>query len=98
MSNKPNIVCIIMDDTNFNNIGCYGGKVLTPNLDKIAKQGVKFTQAYCTASVCTASREGLLTGRLPLRSGMCIDLSRVLFPDSSGGLPEKVPTDQSSES
>ena len=60
---KPNIICIISDDTDFSYLGCYGGKVLTPNIDNIAEKGVKFTRHYTSTSVCTPSRYNYLTGR-----------------------------------
>jgi arylsulfatase A-like enzyme len=53
----------------------------------MAAEGIKLTQFYAAACVCTPSRAALLTGRLPQRSGMCSDTRRVLFPDSTGGLP-----------
>lgn len=68
MTNKrPNIVCLIMDDTDFANIGCYGGDVLTPNLDRIANEGMKFNQFTCSASVCTPSRYSYMSGHHPGR-------------------------------
>jgi len=69
-------------------LGVFGHpSIHTPNLDAMAHEGQKWTNFYAAASVCTPSRAGILTGRLPIRSGMCSDKSRVLFPDSSGGLP-----------
>ncbi len=64
---RPNIVCVIMDDTDFSNLGCYGGEVLTPNLDRIAAEGMKFTQFTCSSSVCTPSRYSYMTGHHPGR-------------------------------
>ncbi len=61
--------------------------IKTPHLDELAHQGQKWTNFYSGAPVCTPSRAALLTGRLPIRSGMCSDKRRVLFPDSKGGLP-----------
>ncbi len=85
---KPNIVIIFADDLGYGDLGCFGHPTIrTPNLDRMAAQGAKLTQFYSAASVCTPSRAALLTGRLPIRSGMCSDKRRVLFPNSGGGLP-----------
>lgn len=66
---RPNIILIVSDDQGFD-LGCYGkSQFLTPNLDKMATEGVKATQFYVTASVCTPSRSGLITGRYPQRNG-----------------------------
>ncbi len=84
----PNVVVILCDDLGYGDLGCYGHpSIRTPNLDRLAAEGMKFTSFYAAASVCTPSRAALLTGRLPVRSGMCSDSRRVLFPDSAGGLP-----------
>jgi len=65
---KPNIIVILTDDMGFSDIGCYGGKfVPTPNLDKMADQGIKFTQYYSASPICSASRTGILTGMVPAR-------------------------------
>jgi arylsulfatase A len=86
---KPNIVIIFCDDLGYGDIGCFGHPTIkTPNLDRMSQEGQKWTNFYSAASVCTPSRAALLTGRLPIRSGMCSDKQRVLFPDSVGGLPE----------
>jgi len=53
----------------------------------MAAEGKKLTQFYVAANVCTPSQAGLMTGRLPIRTGMCSDKRRVLFPDSAGGIP-----------
>jgi arylsulfatase A-like enzyme len=85
----PNVVVIFCDDLGYGDLGCYGHPtVRTPNLDRMAAEGMKFTDFYSAAPVCTPSRAALLTGRLPQRSGMTSDTRRVLFPDSAGGLPE----------
>lgn len=85
----PNMVIIYCDDLGYGDLGCYGHPTIrTPNLDRMAQEGMKFTQFYSAASVCTPSRAALLTGRLPVRNGMCSDRRRVLFPDSAGGLPQ----------
>lgn len=73
---RPNIVFILADDLGYGDLGCYGNKViLTPNIDKLAKEGVKFTQAYAGASVSSPSRSclmtGLHTGHTRIRGNMC---------------------------
>ena len=85
---KPNIVVIFCDDLGYGDLGVFGHpSIHTPNLDAMAHEGQKWTNFYAAASVCTPSRAGIMTGRLPIRSGMCSDKRRVLFPDSAGGLP-----------
>jgi len=85
---SPNIVVIFCDDLGYGDLACFGNPTIaTPHLDQMAAEGMKFTQFYSAAPVCTPSRAALLTGRLPLRSGMCSNKRRVLFPDSKGGLP-----------
>jgi arylsulfatase A-like enzyme len=85
---RPNFVVIFCDDLGYGDLGCFGHPTIrTPNLDRMAHQGMKFTQFYSGAEVCTPSRAALLTGRLPPRSGMCSNITRVLFPNSKGGLP-----------
>ena len=86
---KPSFVIIFADDLGYGDLACYGHPTIrTPNLDRMAAEGQRWTDFYVGASVCTPSRAALLTGRLPIRSGMCSDVRRVLFPDSSGGLPQ----------
>ena len=86
---QPNFIIIFCDDMGYGDLTCYGHPTIrTPNLDKMAAEGQKWTNFYVGASVCTPSRAALLTGRLPIRSGMCSDKRRVLFPDSAGGLPK----------
>lgn len=85
----PNFVILFADDLGYGDLGCYGHPTIrTSNLDRMATQGMRFTQFYSAACVCTPSRAALLTGRLPVRSGMCSNVRRVLFPDSTGGLPD----------
>jgi arylsulfatase A len=61
---RPNIVVILADDFGYGSLGCYGGTGLkTPNLDRLAREGRKLTQAYCPGSVCSPTRYGLVTGR-----------------------------------
>ena len=64
MSKKPNFVLILNDDMGFSDIGCYGGEVQTPNLDALARNGLRYTQFYNTARCCP-SRASLLTGLYP---------------------------------
>ncbi len=87
-SKKPNFVVIFCDDLGYGDLGCFGNPTIrTKYLDQMASEGMKFTQFYVGASVCTPSRAALLTGRLPCRSGMCSNKRRVLFPNSKGGIP-----------
>ena len=87
-SNTPNFIIIFADDLGYGDLGAYGHPTIkTPNLDKMAEEGQKWTNFYAAASVCTPIRAALLTGRLPVRNGMCSDKIRVLFPNSVHGLP-----------
>lgn len=66
---KPNVVLIFADDLGYGDVGCYGAtKLQTPNIDKLAAEGKKFTDAHSASAVCTPSRYGLLTGEYPLRA------------------------------
>ena len=86
---KPNFIVIFADDLGYGDLGVFGHPTIkTPSLDQMAFEGQKWTNFYVAAPVCTPSRAGLLTGRLPIRSGMCSDKRRVLFPNSNGGLPQ----------
>jgi arylsulfatase A len=80
---QPNIVLIFADDLGYGDLSCYGSPVnQTPNLDRLAQEGVKMTSFYVAASVCTPSRAALLTGRYPIRH-----LPGNLGPESTHGLP-----------
>src|SRR6202162_5402112 len=60
---KPNILFILSDDMGYGDIGCYGGRFApTPNLDRLAQQGVRFSQYYSVSPICSPSRAGLTTG------------------------------------
>ncbi|MEX0712557.1 MAG: sulfatase [Pirellulales bacterium] len=89
-SERPNVVILFADDLGYGDLGCYGHPgIRTPHLDRMAAEGLRFTDFYSAAEVCTPSRAALLTGRYPVRSGMCetAGARRVLFPNSKGGLP-----------
>ena len=83
---KPNIVYIFADDLGYGDLSCYGAKdINTPNIDQIAKKGIKFTEFYSASSVCSPSRAALLTGRYPQRMG----INTVFFSESFTGIPDK---------
>lgn len=73
---KPNIIVVMADDMGWGDSATYGHKkIKTPNLDKLATQGVKFTQGYSSAGVCSPARSSILTGRTPYRNGVWRHLS-----------------------
>tara|TARA_B100001057_G_scaffold116076_1_gene114635 strand:+ start:2939 stop:4375 length:1437 start_codon:yes stop_codon:yes gene_type:complete len=85
---KYNFVIVFVDDLGYGDLSTYGHPTIkTPNLDRMAYEGQKWTQFYSAASVCTPSRAGLLTGRLPIRNGMMGKNHGVFFPDSQNGIP-----------
>lgn len=68
--NRPNILFILADDLGWSDLGCYGHEIFeTPHLDQLAAEGMRFTQAYAPAPICSASRAGFLTGKTPARLG-----------------------------
>lgn len=83
----PNVVLIFMDDLGYGDLSCYGAlQYKTPNLDRLASQGVRFTNFVSAQAVCSASRAGILTGCYPNRVG----ISGALMPDAKIGLnPEE---------
>lgn len=84
VSEKPNIVFILADDLGYADLSCYGAtQIKTPNLDKMAKEGVRFTNFYAPAGVCTPSRASLMTGCYPKRVGLHV---AVLPPNTHSGL------------
>ncbi len=84
----PNIVFILADDLGYGDVGCYGSSIPTPNLDRLASEGVRLTQFYSASPVCSPSRAALLTGRYPTRVG----IQRVLFPSDTIGIAESETT------
>ncbi|MGH1548315.1 arylsulfatase [Leifsonia poae] len=83
----PNVLLITLDDVGFSAMSCYGGPVPTPNIDRIADSGVRFTQWHTTA-LCSPSRAALLTGRSHTRNSMaCITEAATGFPNASGTIP-----------
>ena len=70
-ASQPNLVIFYVDDLGYGDLGSYGHQIVTtPNIDRLAKEGVKFTQYYAPAPLCSPSRAGLLTGRTPYRTGV----------------------------
>lgn len=67
-SGRPNIVVILADDLGYADVSCYGGKIRTPHIDRLAEQGMRFIDAHTTSAVCTPTRYGLLTGRYNWRT------------------------------
>lgn len=67
---KPNIIIIMADDMGYFDIGCYGSDIQTPNVDRLAKEGLMMTDFYSAAPNCSPARAGLLTGRTPSRTGV----------------------------
>jgi arylsulfatase A-like enzyme len=83
----PNVVYIVLDDVGFSAMSCYGGPIETPNIDRIAGDGVRLTQWHTTA-LCSPTRSCLLTGRNHTRNSMaCITEAAVGFPNASGTIP-----------
>ena len=78
----PNVVFILCDDLGYGDLECYGSKIQTPNLNRLASEGIRFTNFCAADPVCSPSRAALLTGRYPTRVGV----PRVLFPQDQNGL------------
>ncbi len=66
---KPNFLFILADDCTFRDIGCYGGQAHTPNIDGLAKQGMRFTHSFQAAPMCSPTRHNIYTGLYPVKSG-----------------------------
>ena len=85
---RPNIVVLFADDMGYGDLSSYGHPYIrTPEIDELARQGQRWTDFYVASSVCSPSRGALLTGRLPVRTGIYGNAIRVYFPDEPWGLP-----------
>jgi arylsulfatase A-like enzyme len=101
-SERPNFVIILADDLGYSDVGCFGAKgFATPNLDRMAREGRRFTDFYVGGPACTPSRAALMTGCYPVRAGFADEVayradgtfshSRVLWPNTQFGInPEEV--------
>jgi arylsulfatase len=88
----PNVLYIVLDDVGFGALGCYGGPIDTPNIDRIAAAGLRFAQWHTTA-LCSPSRSCLLTGRNHTVNGMaCITEAATGFPNGNGHIPPSCAT------
>jgi len=84
---RPNILIIYADDMGYGDLSSYGGEIPTPNIDHIGSQGIRFTDFYDAAPVCTPSRYSLLTGACPMRS--MHQLTKALMPADKNYLDRK---------
>jgi len=90
---KPNIVFILADDLGYADLSCYGRRdFTTPNIDRIAAEGMKFTQAYANSAVCSATRTALITGRYQYRLPIGLEEPLGSNEKRNVGLPPSVPT------
>src|SRR5271154_2598158 len=89
---RPNIVFILADDLGYADVSCYGRPAyVTPNIDRLAAAGMKFTQAYANSAVCTATRVALITGRYQYRLPVGLE-EPLASPARNIGLPPDYPT------
>ena len=91
---RPNIIFIYVDDMGYGDLGCYGAKAIkTPNIDRMAAEGLRLTSFYSVSPICTPSRAALMTGRYAARMGVDqMRLANVLFPTDKTGLPQSETT------
>src|SRR6476646_4730594 len=83
---SPNVIIIYADDLGYGDLGCFGAKkIKTPNLDRMAREGIRFTDFYVAQPVCSASRAALLTGCYPNRIGIL----GALNPSSKNGIHDR---------
>ena len=89
----PNIVILFTDDMGYGDLGVFGHPYIrTPELDRLAAEGQRWTDFYVAAPVCSPSRAALLTGRLPVRTGLYGRQMGVYFPNEPGGFPDEEET------
>lgn len=88
---KPNVVIILTDDLGYGDLGCYSAtKIKTPHIDRLAKQGIRFTNAHSTSATCTPSRYALMTGQYPWRkkgTGILPGDAALIIPTGKPTLP-----------
>ncbi len=84
---KPNVIVIVSDDHGYAEMSCQGGDIPSPNLDSIARNGVRFTDGYVSCPVCSPTRAGLMTGRYQQRFGYYHNFFRNTQSDVKFGLP-----------
>jgi arylsulfatase A len=87
-SSQPNIIFIYADDLGYGDLACYGSKLRTPNLNRLAGDGARLTQFYSASAVCSPSRAALLTGGYPVRAGVPF----VISPGDTWGIDENLKT------
>ena len=84
-ASSPNIILILADDLGYGDVGVYGAELIeTPNLDRLAGEGIRLTNFYASGNVCSPSRAGLLTGRYAIRDGLA---DRTITAGDTRGLP-----------
>ena len=89
---SPNVLYIVLDDVGFGALGCYGGPIATPNIDRIAGNGLRYGHWHTTA-LCFPTRSCLLTGRNHTTNGMaCISEAANGFPEANGHIPPECAT------
>ena len=94
LARKPNVIVIMADDLGYGDLGCYGAKpknLKTPHIDRLAREGLKFTSGYCSASTCTPTRYSFLTGTYAFRgknTGIAPPSSPLIIPEETYTLPD----------
>ena len=95
---KPNILFIMADDLGWMDLACQGNPLVeTPNLDELARQGMRFTNAYAAAPVCSPTRCAILTGQAPARIGLTTHLPGLFYPKGDRLQPAKLTPQLNSE-